>query len=190
MPAERVCVGVITGAHGVRGAVRIRSFTERPADVAAYGPVSDEGGRRSFRLRVTGEKKGAVVAEIPGVEDRAAAEALKGLRLYVPRTALPEPEEEEYYHADLIGLAVELTDGTPLGEVAAVHDFGAGAVIEVERPRQGPVVVPFTRQVVPVVDVGGGRLVVDPPTGLLGPVEEEPGEADEAGGRRSRGKSS
>jgi 16S rRNA processing protein RimM len=108
-----------------------------------------------------------VLARIAGVADRDAAERLKGVRLYVSRDVLPAPGEEEYYHADLLGLRVDLGDGSELGRIRAVHDFGAGDTLEVMRPEGGVVMVPFTRAVVPVVDLAAGRLVVDPPPGLL-----------------------
>jgi 16S rRNA processing protein RimM len=170
---RRVCVGVVTGAHGVRGAVRVKSFTAEPEDVAVYGPVEDERGDRRFTLRLVGNAKGVLIAQIAGIEDRNAAEALRGLRLYLPREALPPPGEEEYYHADLIGLAAALADGTPVGTVRAVHDFGAGDTLEIDRAAGQPVMVPFTRAVVPVVDIEGGRLVLDPPEGLLDPPKRE-----------------
>jgi 16S rRNA processing protein RimM len=166
----RVCLGIITGPHGVRGLVRIKSFTAAPEGVAAYGPLEDEAGTRSVTLELTGAVKGVVLARIDGVEDRDAAERLKGMRLYLPRAALPEPEAEEYYHADLIGLAVELEDGTAFGRVRAVLEFGAGDSIEIERAVGGVVIVPFTRAAVPVVDIAAGRLVVVPPAGLLEPL--------------------
>ena len=164
---KRVCVGVVAGAHGVRGAVRIKSFTAKPEDVAGYGPLEDESGRQRFSLRLVGATKGVLIGWLSGVADRDRAEALRGLRLYLPRTALPPTDEEEFYHADLIGLDAVLGDGTPLGQVKAVHDFGAGDTLEIERPEGPPAMVPFTKQVVPVVDLDAGRLVVDPPLGLL-----------------------
>ena len=170
---SRVCVGIITGAHGVRGAVRIKSFTAEPKDVARYGPVEDESGERQLRLRLVGAAKGVVIAKLADVADRDQAEALRGLRLYLPRSALPPAGDEEYYHADLIGLAAALADGTPLGRVRAVHDFGAGDTLEIDRAAGPPLMVPFTRAVVPVVDIEAGRLVVDPPPGLIEPVEAE-----------------
>ncbi len=163
---KQVCVGVVTGAHGVRGALRIKSFTARPENIAAYGPLSDEAGRR-LGLHVIGAAKGVLIARLSGVEDRSGAEALRGLRLYLPRSALPQPDPEEYYHADLIGLEVVLSDGTPVGRVRAVHDFGAGDTLEIERPTAPPAMVPFTRAVVPVVEIEAGRLVIEPPPGLL-----------------------
>jgi 16S rRNA processing protein RimM len=172
---KRVCLGVITGAHGVKGAVRIKSFTAEPADIAHYGPLEDESGARQFRLRMIGNAKGVLIGELAGIADRDHAEALRGLRLYLRREALPSPGEDEYYHADLIGLAAVLADGTLLGHVRAVYDFGAGAdALEIERQQDPPVMVPFTRAVVPVVDVERGRLVIDPPPGLLAPIKEDP----------------
>jgi 16S rRNA processing protein RimM len=171
---KRICVGVITGAHGVRGAVRLKSFTAEPEDVAGYGPVEDERGERRFALRIVGSAKGVLIAAISGIDDRDRAEALRGSRLYLPRSALPPPEDEEYYHADLIGLDATLSDGSSLGTVCAVHDFGAGDTLEIARAEGPPVMVPFTRAVVPVVDLDAGRLVIDPPQGLIEPSKEDP----------------
>lgn len=172
--ADLVLVGVVVGAHGIRGDVKVKSFTGEPEGVAAYGPVRTESGQKTFALKVKGQSKGTVICAIKGVADRNAAEALKGTRLYLPRTALPpqELEEDEYYHADLVGLTAEMADGSgPLGMVAAVYDFGAGDVLEIAPVSGGvsrkPVMVPFTKAVVPVVDVAGRRLVVDPPAGLI-----------------------
>jgi 16S rRNA processing protein RimM len=171
--AKRVCLGVVTGAHGVRGAVKVKSFAQRPKDVAAYGPLEDEDGTAQYTLRVIGPAKAdVVIANLSGVADRDTAEALRGARLYLPREALPAPAEEEYYHADLIGLAAMLGDGARLGEVRAVHDFGAGDTLEIARPEGQPVMVPFTRAIVPVIDMAAGRLVVDPPEGLLDPPKQ------------------
>jgi 16S rRNA processing protein RimM len=175
---RRVLMGIITGAHGVRGEVRVKSFTAEPRAIAGYGPLADERGERRFALSLTGAVKGVLIARLDGIGDRNAAERLKGTRLYLPRAALPAPGEDEYYHADLLGLAVVLHDGTALGRVRAVLDFGAGDSLEVERPGGGVVIVPFTAAVVPVVDVAGGKLVVDPPAGLLDnrPIEADLGE--------------
>jgi len=151
----------------VRGAVRIKSFTAKPEDIARYGPLEDESGERHFTLRITGAAKGVLIAKLSGVADRDRAEALRGLRLYLPRAALPLLEEDEYYHADLIGLDAVLTDGTPLGQVRAVHDFGAGDTLEIVRPEGPPAMVPFTKAIVPEIDLAAGRLLLDPPPGLL-----------------------
>lgn len=166
MASAKVCLAAIAGAHGVQGLVRLKTFTERPEDVVAYGPLSDQSGGRQFRLTLRGTQKGLLLVAIEGVRDRTAAEALKGLRLYVAREALPPPEDpEEFYHADLIGLAVEDTDGKPLGVVRAVEDFGAGPLLDVESD-EGSIMLPFTLAVVPLVDLPGRRLVADPPVAL------------------------
>ena len=162
-----VCVGVVGAARGLRGEVRIKSFTADPADIGAYGPLFDATGERAFRLRVAGLAKGRVVARIEGVEDRDAAEALKGVHLHVPRRALPETSDEEYYHADLIGLRAELAGGERLGTIRAIYDFSAGDVLEIAQEDGGVVMVPFTRAVVPEIDFDGGRVVIEPPPGLL-----------------------
>jgi 16S rRNA processing protein RimM len=172
---HRVLLGVIGAPHGVRGLVRVKSFTAEPEAIAAYGPLEDERGERRFALEPVGAAKGVVIARLPGIVDRDAAERLKGVRLYVRREALPEPGEEEYYHADLLGLAAVLRDGTPLGRVKAVNDFGAGDHLEIESEDGASVMVPFTRAAVPVVDLAAGRVVIDPPAGLFDgrPVELE-----------------
>ena len=165
--ARQVCVGIVTGPHGVGGAVRIKSFTQQPEDIAAYGQLADETGARRFELRLVGAAKGVLLARIGGVDDRNRAEALRGQHLYLPRTALPPPANEEYYHADLIGLEAVLGDGTRLGRVRAIHDFGAGDTLEIAGENAPPAMVPFTRAVVPLVDLKAGRLVIAPPPGLL-----------------------
>lgn len=159
---ERVCVGVVVGAHGVRGAVRVKPFTGEPEAIAAYGPVEDESGRR-LKVKVLSVAKGVVNATLAGVADRDAAEALKGTKLYVPRTALPAPEEDEFYYSDLIGLAAELEDGSVYGTIRAVHDFGAGDLLELALPDGRVEMLPFTKAVVPVVDIKGRRVVIAPP---------------------------
>ncbi len=173
MGSELVCVGVVAGARGIKGEVRIKPFTASPGDVAAYGPVRNEDGTREWTVRVTGAAKGLLIARIAGVADRNAAEALKGQKLYVPRDALPQAEDDEFYHADLVGLAAEFADGSRMGRIKAVHDFGAGTMLEVRPPTGNGIMVPFTRAAVPVVDLKGKRIVVDPPPGLLEPAERD-----------------
>ncbi len=181
MVADRVCVGAVIGAHGVKGAVRVKSFTASPLDIGSYGPLSDEEGERSLVIRslVPGAKPGVVVLKFEGVKGRDAAEALQGRRLYVPRSALPELEEEAYYHADLVGLKVELTGGEDFGKVIAVHDFGAGDVLEIEPLSGASVMLPFTKAVVPTVDLEKGRMVVELPEGWLDPAKPDPAEEGE-----------
>jgi len=167
MGEPRVCVGVIKGAHGVRGLVRVKPFTEVPEDIAAYGPLGDETGSRLYRLTVSSRAKDTLLVRIEGVGDRDRAQALAGTRLYVPRAALPEVEEEEtFYHADLIGLSAEDRDGRFLGRVKAVHNFGAGDILELEGGGGSPM-VPFTRAAVPLVDLDGGRVVIEPPAEIV-----------------------
>ena len=163
MRKARVLLGVVAAPHGVRGLVRIKSFTEDPMAVGAYGPLSDEAGKKEYRVEALSAARGAVLARIDGIADRTAAEALRGLRLYVAREALPEAGEREWYEADLVGLPAVGRDGRDWGKVIAFHDFGAGPVMEVSEG----VMLPFTDEAVPEVDVEGGKVVVDPPAGLL-----------------------
>jgi 16S rRNA processing protein RimM len=163
----RVCVGQILGAHGVRGLVKLASFTEDPEAIGQYGPLSDEKGERQFTVELSFPTKSGWVARIPEVQDRDLAQALSGTRLFVERAKLPPADEDEFYHADLIGLRAELSDGTVLGEVAALHNFGAGDMLEIVLASGKRPLLPFSRDCVPVVDIGGGRIVVDPPPGLL-----------------------
>ncbi|MGH7095311.1 MAG: ribosome maturation factor RimM [Stellaceae bacterium] len=164
---RRVCLGIVTGAHGVRGAVKLKSFAQEPADIAGYGPLEDESGATHYTVRLVGNAKGVLIALLSGIDDRDRAEALRGARLYLRREALPPTGEDEYYHADLIGLATLDIRGNRVGEVRAVHDFGAGDTLEITRPAGQPIMVPFTRAAVPVVDFAGGHIVIDPPTGLV-----------------------
>ena len=170
---ELILVGAITGARGLKGEVRIKSFTADPKGVSSYGDVFEENGVKSYSIRVIGQSKGQVFARLGGIDDRTAAEALKGTRLYVPKAALPEPAEDEFYFSDLVGLKAELVDGGKLGFVKEVHDFGAGAILEVTGGEAGIVMVPFTRAVVPEVDLSSGRVVITPPPGLLEPAPPE-----------------
>ncbi|HUZ72247.1 MAG TPA: ribosome maturation factor RimM [Stellaceae bacterium] len=171
-PEPRVCLGVVAAPHGVKGLLRVKSFTAEPEAIARYGPLEDEAGTK-LALELVGAVKGVLVMRIEGVANRDAAERLKGRRLYLPRAALPEPAAEEYYHADLIGLVAELKDGTVLGRVRAVHDFGAGDSLEIAREGAAPVLIPFTRAAVPEVAIKEGRIVVDPPEGLLAPARSD-----------------
>jgi 16S rRNA processing protein RimM len=174
-------VGEIGRPHGVRGLVRLRAFTEDPAAIAAYSPLTDEAGTRRFVVTL----KGGDIAAIEGVADRDAAQRLTGTRLYVERDRLPPPDEEEFYLADLIGLAVVTEAGDALGRVRAVEDHGAGAFLVVDGGR-GEQLLPFTRAVVPVVDVAGGRLTVVPPGEIVAAmprgsdVAPPPGDEDAA----------
>lgn len=162
-PEKLVCLAAVAGAHGVRGQVTLKTFTETPESVTAYGPLQDEEGN-SYRLKIKGEARGLLIAEVEGVNDRDAAEAIKGRRLYVKREALPQPEDsEEFYFADLIGLEARDSSDSLLGYVSAVYNFGAGDLLELRDEEGGERLLPFTREVVPEVDLTAGRIRVDPP---------------------------
>ena len=161
-PANHTCVGAIAGGFGVQGEVRLKSFCADPGAIASYAPLVTEDGQ-SFGVRLLRPIPGAFAARLTGILTREQAEALKGTRLYAPRDRLPPLDEDEFYHADLIGLEVVDTGGARLGRVRAVLDHGAGDIIEVARPGAAELLVPFTRAAVPTVDIAGRRIVVDPP---------------------------
>ncbi|MEM0948981.1 MAG: ribosome maturation factor RimM [Pseudomonadota bacterium] len=166
--SARVCVGAVAGAYGVRGEVRLKSFCADPDDIATYGALVTEDGTRSFDVRLMGQIKNGFAARLTGIGTKEQADALKGVRLYVDRDRLPEPEEDEYYHADLIGMVVADTGGTVLGRVRAVLNHGAGDLLEITGPDlKTPVLLPFTKEAVPTVDLTGRRLVADPPDGVF-----------------------
>lgn len=168
---RRILVGVITGARGLRGQVWLKTFVSEETALASYGTLTDEAGERSFEVRVVGVVKGRVAAVIAGVNDRDAAEALIGTSLFASRQALPPVGEDEYYHADLVGLPVYRKDREGveevLGRVKAIQDFGAGPLLDVEGGPVGAVMVPFTRAFVLVVDLACGRIEVVLHPGLL-----------------------
>ena len=171
-----VCVGVVTKPKGVRGAVRVKSFTAEPGDITAYGPLYDGPGGPVLAFEPREIQGDMIVARVAGAADRDGAEALRGKRLYVPRAALPEAAEDEYYHADLVGLAVELADGARFGTVEALHDFGAGGILEVAREGGDTVMLPFTRRAVPEIDIAGARIVIEQPDEVTaGPPGSETG---------------
>jgi 16S rRNA processing protein RimM len=157
---NRILLGRIAGAHGIRGEVLIRTFTERPEDIAAYG-LLDDGRGHALRIEAVRVTPRGVVARLAGVPDRTAAEALKGASLYVDRERLAPPGEGEFYHADLIGLAAVAPDGRPLGEVVAVHNHGAGDLLEIRLAGTARTeLVAFTDTFVPEVDLAARRVVV------------------------------
>ena len=162
---DRICVAQIGAAHGIRGEVRLRSFTQDPAAVTSYGPLESEDGKQRFTIEALRPSKDVFVARLKGVADRDAAEALTNLRLYVSRDKLPPAEEGEFYHADLVGLAAVMPDGAPLGTVTAILNFGAGDLVEIKPEGGGePLMVPFTDTTVPEIDIAAGRMVVVPMT--------------------------
>ena len=168
----KICVARIGAAHGVRGAVKLWTFTEDPLAVKTYGPLSTRDGARVFEVAQLRQAKDHLVATFKGVTTRSEAERLNGIELYVAREKLPATDEGEYYHADLIGLAAVTIAGAPLGRVVAVHNFGAGDIIEIA-PASGPtMLLPFTNAVVPTVDLANGRVVIELPREIEGEEQE------------------
>ena len=166
--SELVCVGAIAGSYGVRGEVRLKSFTAQAEAIAAYAPLQTEDGSRQFDLTITRAIKNGLAARLSGIATKEEADALKGLRLFVPRDRLPDPDDDEYYHADLIGLEVRDTGGTVLGQVKSVQNHGATDLLEIHGPGlKSTVLLPFTHAAVPTVDIATGRIIVDPPEGLF-----------------------
>ena len=160
-----ILVGRVAGGFGVRGEVRITTFTEDPLSLARYGALKREDGSDALRVKTVRAAKGGVIARVDGVESKEAADALRGLHLYVPREALPEPADDEFYLADLIGMRVEDTSGAALGVVAAVQNFGAGDMLEIDKGDGTPTwYLPFTRDAVPEVRVAEGKVIANPPS--------------------------
>ncbi|WP_370211241.1 ribosome maturation factor RimM [Roseovarius sp.] len=165
---DKICVGAIAGAFGVRGELRLKSFTATPEDIATYGPLETEDGARSFAVTLTGQTTNALTARLSGVQSKEEADALRGTQLYVARDRLPSLPHDEYYHADLIGLEVFDSGGALLGRVKAVLNHGASDLLEIHGPGlKSTVLLPFTRAAVPTVDLATGRIVADPPEGLF-----------------------
>jgi 16S rRNA processing protein RimM len=171
---RRICVARIGAAHGTRGEVKLWSFTAEPGAVGAYGPLETADGAMSFDIEALRPAKDFFVARLVGVTDRNAAERLRNTDLFVPRERLPAPLDDEFYHADLIGLAAETTNGAAFGTVLGVHNFGAGDILEISPATGGEtLLLPFTPSAVPKIDIAAGHIIVDPPVGFL-----EPGEPD------------
>jgi 16S rRNA processing protein RimM len=167
MPAH-ICIARIGAPHGVRGAVKLWTFTEDPFAVQSYGPLVTKDGARSFEIATAREAKGHLVATLKGIATREDAERLNGIELYIAREKLPDTDENEYYHADLIGLTAVTSAGEPLGRVAAIHNFGAGDIIEIAPASGSTMLLPFTNAIVPTVDLAGGRVVIELPNEIVG----------------------
>lgn len=171
---NKLLMGRIGAAHGIKGEVRIQSFTEDPLALASYGPLSTDKPGLVIKILSARTTTNVLVARLEGVNDRNAAEKLNGVELYVDRALLPDTDDEDdFYHADLIGLKARLADGSEIGEVMAVPNFGAGDLLEIRDPRSGDTYLyPFSKAVVPEVRIGEGYLLIDPP------IEAEPGEEE------------
>ncbi len=172
--ANKLLMGRIGAAHGIKGEVRIQSFTEDPLSLVDYGPMSTNKPGLTIKILAARTTTNVLVARLEGINDRNAAEKLNGVELFVDRALLPDPDDEDdFYHADLLGLRVQLSDGTSLGTVSAIPNFGAGDILEVRDERTGDTFLyPFTKAVVPEIRVKEGYLIVDPP------IEADPGEEE------------
>jgi len=185
--SDLILVARIGAPHGVRGEVRLTAFGDDPAALLGYGLLAGKDGRtiRIAGLKTVGER---LIARLKGVADRTAAEALTGLELYVARDRLPPPEDDDtFYHADLVGLAAETVAGEVLGTIVAVPNYGAGDLLEIAPPRGVTLLVPFTKAVVPTIDLAGRRVLVDPPPGLLDPPKPGEQQAEAEAERAARG---
>ena len=162
--SDLICIGAIAGAFGVSGEVRLKSFCSEPTDIASYGPLSTQDGSRTFHITLTRPVAGGLGARIQGVATKEEADALRGTSLFVHRDRLPSLPDDEFYHADLIGLQAFDTGGLLVGTVTAIHNHGAGDIIEISPPgHKSAVLLPFSKTIVPNVDIGAGRLIVDLP---------------------------
>jgi 16S rRNA processing protein RimM len=181
---NRVCVAQVGAAHGIGGEVRLRAFTEDVMAISSYGPLETEDGSRRLEIEGMRAAKDHLIARFKGVADRNGAERLRNLKLYVARDKLPAPADAEtFYHADLVGLAARTGDGHELGAIVAIHNFGAGDLLEIQPPAGGPtVMLPFTQDIVPAIDVAAGWIAVNPPEGVFESIPPLKGE----GRRRSR----
>ena len=175
MSPAQICVARIGAAHGVRGAVKLWTFTEDPFAVKQYGPLVTKDGTRRFEVAEAREARDHLVATFKGVTTREEAERLNGIELYFARDQLPATDEGEYYHADLIGLAAVTAANEPLGRVVAIHNFGAGDIIEIAPVHGATMLLPFTNAVVPTVDLSAGHVVIEMPKEIEG---DSPSSAD------------
>lgn len=171
---SRICLGVIVGAHGIKGEVKVRSFTENQRDIDNYGVLSDKNGNKKFSVRVVGLAKDFLRVKIEGCNDRNTAEKLKGTELYVERSVLPSTVEEEFYQTDLIGLEVKNEKGEIVGKVEAFYNFGAGDIIEI-RMKQKLEMLPFNKNFVPVVNIDDGFIIIQEPIVVDANGEENAG---------------
>lgn len=163
-----ICVGSLSGSYGVRGEVRLKSYCAEPSDIADYNPLRDAQGKQLFSVTLVRPLKGGYAARVSGVTTKEEADALRGTDLFAHRDQLPSLPDDEFYHADLIGLDVLDAGGAALGKVKSVQNHGAGDLLEVFGPGlKNTVLLPFTREAVPTVDLAGGRIIVDPPEGLF-----------------------
>ena len=168
MSEAMIIIGAIAGAFGVKGEVRLKSFTSDPEAIADYSPVFTEDGSRIFEVRLTGQLKNAFSAKLSGVHTKEQADGLRGLQLFVPRSKFPKLPDDEFYYADLVGISVFNSDGTELGQIKAVQNHGATDLLEISTwETNQSVLLPFTQINVPTVDISSGKIIIDPPEGLF-----------------------
>ena len=166
--SKLICVGALAGAFGVKGEVRLKSFTSNPNDIENYAPLLTENGDKCFEIVVTGRLKNGLAARLSGIVNKEQADDLKGTKLFVPRDRLPSLQEDEFYYSDLVGMIVYDTGGNKIGIVHAVVNHGAGDLLEINGEKlKTSVIIPFTKEAVPTVDIEARRIVTDPPNGLF-----------------------
>jgi 16S rRNA processing protein RimM len=165
---DLICVGVVAGVHGLKGAVKIKSFMENQEDILSFGPLFNRAFRDSYKITLVSKNKKGIVARLSGIEDRNAAEGIKGLELYVPRAVLPELNKDEFYYHDLIGLEVDDLEGNRIGKVIMVDNFGAGDIIEVSLDDVGTRMFTMSLKEMPIIDFDKGRIVVNPLLEIIG----------------------
>ncbi len=165
--SPKICVGVIAAAHGIRGQVRLRSFTDDPESIFAYTPLTDESGKQTFKFKRDGVAKNDFVVTVQGTPDRNAAEALRGTNLFYERAKLPKAKKNQYYEFDLIGLAARDAQGKAYGKLLAVHDFGAGIIFEIGATKKDSFILPVTDACIPEVNPADGFILIAPPDGWL-----------------------
>lgn len=174
MDRNHICVGAITGSFGVKGEARIKSFCAEPSDIANYNPLTTEDSTQEFSLTITRALKGGFAAHLGLPMTKESVDSLKGTKLYADHTALPHLPDDEYYYSDLIGLEVFDTGGKKLGRINAVHNHGAGDLLEITGPDiSGSILLPFTNDAVPTVDLSAGRIIIDPPLGIFSDAPDD-----------------
>lgn len=170
-------MGVFSAPHGVRGQIKLRSYTEIPEDICAYGPLQDKQGR-TYAISIAGEAGDMLIVSVQGINDRNAADSLKNIKLFLPRSKLPKLRKGEYYHEDLSGIEVFTADDKPFGRILSVHDFGAGTLVNIALAQGGEEYMPFNKQTFPNVDIDAGRAIIDPPFIVKGDQKDESGQDD------------
>ncbi|MEE2745718.1 MAG: ribosome maturation factor RimM [Pseudomonadota bacterium] len=164
---NRICVGVVTGPHGLNGAVKIKSYMVSKEDIAAFGPVTDKTGKSTYNVQLKSSNNRNLIAELSGVEDRDASESIVGTELYLPRNVLPKLADNEFYYSDLLGLTVTDTEGQLIGKISLIDNYGAGEVMEVNLKEGGTRMFRMSREVVPEINLRKGQVIINPPDEII-----------------------